>query len=347
LQQLTISVDGMSGDHGVKAVVPGVLSALKKHPHLTILLVGDQAILQQEIEGAPSDLLNRLDVIHASQQVEMDEAPSLALRNKKDSSMRVALDLVKQGRARACVSSGNTGALMATARFVLKTLRGIDRPALVGIMPTTEENITVRVLDLGANIDSKPEHLFQFAVMGSVLANQLNGTPAPRVALLNVGIEEMKGNEQVKKTAQMLEACPGLNYIGFVEGGDIYTGAADVIVCDGFVGNVALKSTEGAVRLVAHFIRKAFARNWFTKLSGLLAMYTLKSLGKHMNPSRYNGATMLGLRGTVIKSHGGANSEAFARAIDEAIVQVDRNIPALIEDKVAHILEPEMETGKS
>jgi len=252
--------------------------------------------------------------------------------------MRVAINLVKEGVAKACVSAGNTGALMATARFVLKTLPGIDRPAIIASLPTTNGDKLVRMLDLGANVDTTVEHLFQFAVMGSVLTAAIENIPSPRIGLLNIGSEEIKGNEQVKKAAQLLIESPDINYIGYIEGDDIYKGVADVVICDGFVGNVALKVTEGAVKLVVHYMKQAFNRNWLARLSGLAALHVLKSLGKTMDPARYNGASLIGLQGTVIKSHGSANALAFAHAIEQAIVEVKKNVPERIHSQVAALL---------
>jgi glycerol-3-phosphate acyltransferase PlsX len=272
---------------------------------------------------------NRLSILHASQQVEMNELPSQALRTKKDSSMRVAINQLKEGKAQACVSAGNTGALMATARFVLKTLPGIDRPAIISTFPTINPDKNVRMLDLGATVDSTAEHLVQFAVMGSVLASAVDNIHNPKIYLLNIGEEEIKGNEQVKQTAQLL-ANSKLNFAGYIEGDALHSGEADVIVCDGFVGNVALKTTEGVARLIARMMKEAFMRNMLTKLIGLLVKPVLKSFIKRIDPSRYNGATFIGLNGTVVKSHGGANIQAFSSAIEEAVMGVEKNVPERI-----------------
>ena len=269
----------------------------------------------------------RLIIHHASQKVEMDELASSALRNKKDSSMRVALNLVKNGAADACVSAGNTGALMATSRFVLKMLPGIDRPAICTSLPSMTGHTWM--LDLGANVDCDTEHLFQFALMGSVLADAVDGNKEPRVGLLNIGEEEIKGNEQVKEAAQLLMATIP-NYAGFAEGDDIYKGNFDVIVCDGFVGNVSLKTSEGVAKMIADFIKQEFSRNIFTRLAGLCAMPVLKAFKKRIDPRRYNGASLLGLRGIVIKSHGSADALAFANAIKVAILEVRENVPERI-----------------
>jgi glycerol-3-phosphate acyltransferase PlsX len=267
----------------------------------------------------------------------MDESPSKALRNKKDSSMRVAVDLVKSGEAQACVSAGNTGALMATARFVLKTLPNVDRPAIITAVPS--QRGSTHVLDLGANVDCTAEHLFQFAVMGSELVTAVEGIAAPKVGLLNIGEEEIKGNEQVKGAHELL-AASSLNYIGYVEGDDIYLGGVDVVVTDGFVGNVALKSSEGVAKLVRQVLKESFQRSWLTRLSGLAALPILKRFSRTFDPRRYNGASLLGLRGIVIKSHGGADTLAFENAIHIAEKEIHCNIP----ERIAHRVGDQLET---
>lgn len=336
---ITIALDAMGGDHGPSVVVPAALRSLQHEPELKLILVGDREVLLEHLRLHHAAENERLSIHHASQKVEMDELPSLALRNKKDSSMRVALNLVKEGVAQACVSAGNTGALMATARFVLKTLPGIDRPAIVAELPTSKKDVNVRVLDLGANIDSSAEYLFQFAVMGAVLASAVSNIERPTVGLLNIGEEEIKGNEQVKEAARLLSENPALNYIGYIEGDAIYKGSADVVVCDGFVGNVMLKTSEGLAKMIAQYLKEGFNRNWFTRLSGLAALHVLKSVGKRIDPARYNGASLIGLQGTVIKSHGSANVIAYANAIHEAVVEAQQNVPQLIRDQVAQLLQ--------
>jgi glycerol-3-phosphate acyltransferase PlsX len=335
----TLAIDAMGGDYGPSVTVPAVLLALQEEPRLHIILVGDIDVLQAQLKRAKRLVKpNQLTLHAATQVVSMDEPPALALRNKKDSSMRVAINLVKEGLAQACVSAGNTGALMATARFVLKTIPGIDRPAISAMLPTMKEQTKVRVLDLGANVDSEVEHLLQFAIMGSVLSTEVDNIQSPRVALLNIGSEEIKGNEQVKKAAELLKNAH-INYIGYIEGDAIYQGIADVIVCDGFVGNVALKVTEGVAKLVSHYIKLAFNRNWFSRLSGLMALHVLKGLRNRLDPARYNGASLIGLRGIVIKSHGSANVLAFKNAINEAILEVEKNIPERIREQVTDLLK--------
>ncbi len=342
MSSYTLAIDAMGGDYGPSVTVPAALMALRSDADLHIILVGDAEILNQALGSQLSKgkvtHRERLTLQAASQIVAMDEPPALALRNKKDSSMRVAINLVKEGRAQACVSAGNTGALMATARFVLKTLSGIDRPAISAMLPTMKEQAKVRVLDLGANVDSAPESLFQFAVMGSVLSEAVDNIKHPRVGLLNIGSEEIKGNEQVKKAAEMLKASR-INYIGYVEGDAIYQDMADVIVCDGFVGNVALKVTEGVAKLISHYIKLGFNRNWFSKLSGLAALPVLKGLRKRLDPAHYNGASLVGLKGIVVKSHGSANIFAFSNAIKEAVLEVKKNIPERIQEQVMGLLK--------
>ena len=289
-QEFAIALDAMGGDHGPSVVVPAALKVLTESPYLKIILVGDEEILTKTLASLHHQPDSRLAIQHASQQVEMDEKPSIALRNKKDSSMRVAIDMVKEGRAQACVSAGNTGALMATARFVLKTLPGIDRPAIITTLPTIKGH--THMLDLGANVDTSAENLFEFAVMGSVLTSAVENIESPTVGLLNIGEEEVKGNERVKEAARLL-AASNLNYIGFVEGDDIFKGTADVVVCDGFVGNVSLKTTEGVAKMISHYMREEFKRNIFTKIAALIAMPVLNALRKRIDPRHYNGASFV------------------------------------------------------
>ena len=329
---ITIALDAMSGDHGIDTVVPAALNTLKHRDDVRLILVGDQAQLDAHLAQAGHVGGDRLQVQHASETVGMDESPSRALRFKKDSSMRVAIDMVKDGRAQACVSAGNTGALMATARYVLKTLPGIDRPAISTAIPSIEGY--TQVLDLGANVDCTAEHLFQFAVMGSVLASAVHGLERPRIGLLNIGEEEIKGNDQVKEAARLL-AASSLNYIGFVEGDDVFKGGVDVVVCDGFVGNVALKTSEGVAKMISHYMREAFSRNLLTKLAGAIALPVLKAFRNRIDPRRYNGASLLGLRGIAIKSHGSADALAFENAINVAALEVQKAVP----ERIDHLLE--------
>lgn len=324
---MRIAIDAMGGDHGPPAVVPAAVTALRKHANLHVVLVGDEAILTRALsaeQGVPS---TRVSIRHATQQVEMDESPSQALRTKKDSSMRVAIDLVKEGEADACVSAGNTGALMAKARFVLKMLPGIDRPAICCALPAMQGHS--HVLDLGANVDSSPEQLLQFALMGAALTSAVDNKPAPSVALLNVGEEEIKGDGRVKEAAMLISQSK-LNYVGFVEGDAVFKGSVDVIVCDGFVGNIALKASEGVGRMFLHFAKEEFLRTPLTRLAAWVSGPVLKAAVRRIDPRRYNGASLLGLRGIVIKSHGSADQVSFAYAIDEAVLEVEKRVPDLI-----------------
>lgn len=337
MRPLTISLDAMGGDIGPDVVVPAALNVLDAHPNLRLILAGHSDILSAKLAALQAVQRPGIVIRHASQTVDMSELPSQALRLKKDSSMRVAIDLVKQGEADACVSAGNTGALMATARFVLKTLPGIHRPAICTTIPSVHGH--THVLDLGANVDSKAEHLLQFAIMGSVLATAVDAIEAPRVGLLNIGEEEIKGNEQVKNAAALLTQSP-LNYIGFVEGDGVFLAPVDVVVCDGFVGNVALKTSEGVAQLIRHYITQEFKRNLFTRLAGLVALPVLRAFRRKIDPRCYNGASLLGLRGIVVKSHGGADALAFANAIKIAMLEVEKAVPERIHRHLA-ALHPE------
>ncbi|KTD82308.1 phosphate acyltransferase PlsX [Legionella waltersii] len=332
MKNITIAIDAMGGDHGLEVVIPACVRAAKQNANLKLLLVGVQDKINAMLKKQGVSTSSQFTIIHASEVVTMDELPSHALRNKKDSSMRVAINLVKEGRAQACVSAGNTGALMATARYVLKTLPGIDRPAIISALPTI--NGKTRVIDLGANVDSCAEHLFQFAVMGSALIQAVEGKQKPKIGLLNIGVEEIKGNDQVKRTAHMLAECTVMNYVGYVEGDCFYLGDVDLVVCDGFVGNVALKASEGLAKLLLSVLKEAFSRNFFTKISGLLATPALKHLKNRLDPSRYNGASLLGLNGIVVKSHGGANEFGFQNAIQQAVLEVQNNVVDLVRDQI-------------
>ena len=316
----------MSGDLGAEVVVRAAHRALARHAALELMLVGDREVLGGRITRIVGDD-PRLSVVHASEVVEMSDSPVDALRRKKDSSMRVAIDLVKGDNAEACVSAGNTGALMATAKYVLKMLPGIDRPAIITELPA--KGGSLHMLDLGANTLCTAEHLFQFAVMGSIVAADITGVAEPKVALLNIGAEEAKGLDTVKEAAAMLNAST-LNYVGFIEGSELFSGRADVVVTDGFTGNVALKTMEGTVGLAAHYLKRAFMRNPFSKLQAFLARPVLNHLAGRMDPRRYNGATLVGLNGIVVKSHGSADSVAFEHAIETAVVEVRNRVPQQI-----------------
>lgn len=331
---IRIAVDAMSGDHGASVAVEAALVAVSRHDDLEIILVGDEPSLKKALDTASrrDTAAERISIHQASEVVGMCESPAKSLRKKKDSSMRVAVNLVQEGAADACVSAGNTGALMATARFVLKTLTGIDRPAIISPIPSRQGHTLM--LDLGANAESTAEQLFQFAVMGSVLASAAHGIDNPRVGVLNIGSEEIKGNQQIQDAGKLL-AASRLNYIGFVEGDDIYIGDVDVVVCDGFVGNVALKTSEGLGKLVAQYLREEFARNWLTKSAAMLAMPVLNAFRKRVDPRQYNGATFIGLQKTVVKSHGDADAVAFASAINVARLEVGQDVPARIRQQLA------------
>jgi glycerol-3-phosphate acyltransferase PlsX len=321
-----ISLDAMSGDLGAEAVVRAAVASLDKHADLQLLLVGDQPQLQNLVTRIAGEQ-PRLSIIHASEVVEMSESPVDALRRKKDSSMRVALNLVKDGTALACVSAGNTGALMATAKYVLKMLPGIDRPAIITELPAIGGSL--HMLDLGANTQCSAEHLFQFAVMGSIVTADITGIEAPRIALLNIGAEDSKGHDTIKEAAAMLNAS-SLNYVGFIEGNSLFSGKTDVVVTDGFTGNVALKTMEGTVGLASHYLRRAFTNGWLARLQAVLARPVLRNLAEEMDSRKYNGATLVGLNGIVIKSHGGADAYAFQHAIDTAVVEVQNQVPSQI-----------------
>ena len=328
----TIAIDAMGGDIGLDVTVPAAVNILKEYNQLKIILVGDQDAIEKKLEKCPVSVCQQIKVQHASQVVGMDEKPASALRGKKDSSMRVAINLVKSKEADACVSAGNTGALMATARFVLKTLPGIDRPAICSALPTQTGH--THMLDLGANIDLSAEHLFEFAVMGSVLTSAIDDIEKPSIGLLNIGQEEMKGNEQVQQAAHLISNSK-LNYHGFIEGDDIYKGVVDVVVADGFVGNISLKTSEGVAKMIVYYIKREFNRNWLTKLAGLIAMPVLNTFKSKVDPRKYNGASLLGLKGIVVKSHGGADVFSFSNAIKVSMIEVDNKVP----QRISKVLE--------
>lgn len=335
---VTLSIDAMGGDFGPQVTVPASLACLRKNPDLKLIMVGDETILADLLSDALQAFKDRISIQHASQIVEMDEAPQKALKNKKDSSMRVAINLVQEGKADACVSAGNTGALMATARFVLKMIPGIERPAIISTLPSIFGH--THMLDLGANVDSSAEHLYQFAVMGEEVVKAVEKIDRPRIALLNIGEEDMKGNEQVKAAAKLLENST-LNYIGYVEGNSINAGniKVDLIVTDGFVGNVALKSIEGAAKMIGMKLKDSFSKNPLAKLAGLIAYPVLKLFKDSIDPRLYNGASFIGLRGLVIKSHGGADALAFETAIHLAEVEVTQDVIRKIGEKIEKALE--------
>jgi glycerol-3-phosphate acyltransferase PlsX len=333
---LTIAVDAMSGDLGAATAVPGSLDVLASTPELKLALVGRREVLGPLLgKGAHVD---RCTIVEASEIVGMDEHPKDALRKKKDSSMRVAINLVKSGQASACVSAGNTGALLATARFVLRMIPGIDRPAIVSPVPAAHGHTLM--LDLGANPDCNSDNLLQFAVMGSALATDLYGTARPRIGLLNIGEEEIKGTDQIRAAHARLGRAP-LNYVGFVEGDDIFSGEVDVVVTDGFTGNVALKAMEGTARFIGTVMREELTRSTLRKAGAMAASPALSALKKRLDPRAYNGATMVGLAGVVIKSHGGADRVSFANAVRVAVVEARKGLPEQIGELLGRVTAAE------
>jgi glycerol-3-phosphate acyltransferase PlsX len=329
-----IAVDAMGGDHGPRVTVPACLDFLASNAEAELLLVGQPQALEQELKRAASGR-SRLSVVEATEVVGMDEDVRTAIRTKKHSSMRVAIDLVKSGRAQACVSAGNTGALMGTAKFVLKTLPGIDRPAICAVLPTRTGG-QVYALDLGANADCTPEHLLQFAIMGATLVKAVEEKANPTVGLLNIGSEEIKGNDVVKKAGELLRASP-LNFYGNVEGDDIYKGTTDVVVCDGFAGNVALKTSEGLAKMLGDFLKEEYTRNVLSRLAALVSYPVIKRFRRRVDARRYNGAALLGLRGIVVKSHGSADRLAFATALARAASEVSHGLLERIGEEVARV----------
>ena len=313
---VTLAIDAMGGDHGIVITVPACCDFLEKHDDVKIVLVGNPDLLKQALSKFPKAPIERIQIIAASEVVLMDDPIEIALRRKKDSSMRVAITQVKEGLADAVVSSGNTGALMAISRYLLKTLEGVDRPAIATEIPN-ELGLGTTMLDLGANADCEPMHLLQFAQMANVMVQVMSSKPNPTIGLLNIGEEVIKGNEVVKRTGELLRAS-NLNFYGNVEGNDIFKGTTDIVVCDGFVGNVVLKASEGLAKMMSGLIRKEFNHSWLTKLMGLCAMVPLLRVRKRVDHRRYNGAVLLGLRGCVIKSHGSADRYAFGFALDRA-----------------------------
>ena len=316
----------MGGDHGLGVTIPAALEFLHRHPTASVLLVGREPEIQAALSQNPRsrDLHTRISVQHTDEVVAMDDPPAVALKGKRRSSMRLAIEAVAQGDAHAAVSAGNTGALMAISRYVLKTLSGIDRPAIAASLPNSTGGATL-VLDLGANVDCSAEHLVQFAMMGSALVTSIGGQARPSIGLLNVGEEIIKGNETVKQAGELLRAT-SMNFIGNVEGNDIFKGTVDVIVCDGFVGNVALKTSEGLAQMMGSFLKKEFTQNWATRLLALAARPLLKRFARRVDHRRYNGAALLGLRGIVFKSHGSADAYAFRHALERAAEAASRGL---------------------
>ena len=320
-----LAVDMMSGDNGAPEYIPAVVNALNAHDNLSVLAVGKEDVLHALLSDQPHYKSGRIIIVPATEVVEMDDAPQSALRNKKDSSMRVAINCVKEGKADAAMSAGNTGALLATAKFVLKTLPGIMRPAICTSIPSLRERGYVHLLDLGANVDVTPAHLYQFAVMGSLLSSVVSGDPAPKVSLMNIGTEAMKGNELVRGTVPLMEGSD-LNYIGFTEPDGIFFDDVDVIVSDGFTGNIALKTLEGTVKMIVQQLGNSFKKNLLTKCAAVVSMPVLKDLKNRMDPRKHNGASLLGLRGIVVKSHGNADRISFQNAIEISVKLVEQQI---------------------
>lgn len=340
MPRLTLAIDAMGGDFGPCVTVPAAMQALASNTQLHLLLVGDPDNISSFLAKADSALLARLQVIPAESVIASDAKPSQAIRHSRGTSMRVALELVKEGRAQACISAGNTGALMGLAKLMLKPLDGIERPALMTVLPNQLKGKTV-VLDLGANVESDSAMLVQFAVMGAVMAEEVLSIHSPRVALLNIGQEETKGLSSIRDAAVILRASPEINYIGYLEGNDLLTGKTDVMVCDGFVGNVTLKTMEGVVRMFLSLLKsqgEGKKRAWWMTLLARLIKKRLEKRFGHLNPDQYNGACLLGLRGTVIKSHGAANQRAFAAAIEQAEQAVARQVPERIAARLQAVL---------
>ncbi len=325
----------MGGDFGPRSIVQACIASLSATPSLHLTLVGQPSLLEELIASHPAVDRARLTITPASETIGMDEKPAQALRGKPDSSMRVALELLRDGKVQACVSAGNTGALMALSRHVLKTLPGIDRPAMVAAIPT--QRGYCQLLDLGANVDCSAEHLLHFALMGSVAAEAL-GVVRPRVALLNIGTEDIKGNQQVKLAASLLQQARGLNYIGFIEGDGLYRGEADVVVCDGFVGNILLKSSEGLAMMIAARIEALFKQGIASRLVGALALPLMRRLQADLAPARHNGASFLGLQGIVVKSHGSAGVQGFQSAIARAQIEIQENLPQRLHGRLEDLL---------
>ena len=337
MMQTKIAIDAMGGDVGPSVTVPAALTFLAQSPDCRVLLVGRTGDIKAALSDARSaarDVLSRLEIIEAPELVGMDEDIRSAIRNKKRSSMRIAIDLVKSGDAHACVSAGNTGALMGTAKFVLKTLPGIDRPAICGVLPSRKG--VVYVLDLGANAESTSEHLLQFAIMGAMLCSAVEGKPSPTVGLLNIGSEEIKGNEITKTAGELLKSSH-LNFYGNVEGTDIYKGTTDVVVCDGFVGNVMLKASEGIAKMMGDFLKEEYTKSPIRKLMALASLPALNGFRARVDHRQYNGAALLGLRGIVVKSHGSADTFSFGRAILRAQSEAEHGLLGKISAEIERL----------
>ena len=331
---MRIAIDLMGGDHGASALVPATLRCTQEFPDLSLVLVGDELLIEKELRKTGA---HRIDILASHQVVAMDDSPATALRQKRGSSMHLAIEQVQQGKADACVSAGNTGALMAIGRHILKTVPGIDRPAIIKAIPSV--NGRCYLLDLGANLHCEAENLVQFAVMGSVMCGAVEGIKSPRVGLLNIGEEDSKGAAVIREAAEKLKNHPGINFVGFVEGDGIYQSDAHVLVCDGWVGNVALKTSEGLAKFVSYMIEQAFTRTLAARAAALVSNPVLTRLREQLSPENYNGATLLGLDGIVVKSHGRATAEGFYQAIRVAMLEVERNIPRLLKAQIGEMLQ--------
>ena len=331
---MRIAIDLMGGDHGAAALVPATLRCTQEFPDLSLVLVGDESLIEKELRKTRA---HRIDILASDQVVAMDDSPATALRQKRGSSMHLAIEQVQQGKADACVSAGNTGALMAIGRHILKTVPGIDRPAIIKAIPSVKGRCYL--LDLGANLHCEAENLVQFAVMGSVMCGAVEGIKNPRVGLLNIGEEDSKGAAVIREAAEQLKQHPGINFVGFVEGDGIYQSDAHVLVCDGWVGNVALKTSEGLAKFVSYLIEQAFTRTVAAKAAAVVSNPVLARLREQLSPENYNGATLLGLDGIVVKSHGRATAEGFYQAIRVAMLEVERNIPRLLKAQIGEMLQ--------
>lgn len=329
---IILSVDAMSGDNGVNSTVPATLKFLKENPDVKAILVGNKLSILAKYERDILIFSDRVEIEHADEVVAMDALPQVAMRIR-NSSMRVAINLVKDGRANAIISAGNTGALMAISRYVLHTVDGIDRPAIAKIMPTITGEVCV--LDLGASIDATPEHLFQFAIMGSVIMSSVTNNKLPSIGLLNIGSEEIKGREVIKETAIILKNS-NLNFYGNVEGNDINKGTVDVVVCDGFTGNVSLKTTEGVAKMISTFLKEEFTKSVMSKVMAILASPVLKRLKDRLDPRKYNGAILVGLNAIVIKSHGSADEIAFYYALSQAYHEASSDVITMLKTSITH-----------
>ena len=331
-----VAVDAMGGDGGVNLTIPASLRALQKNPGLELIFVGDEQRMQPLLHEADTDVIARFEVMHAVDAIGDDDKPANVLRSGRESSMFIATELVKEGKVQAMVSAGNTGALLMMGRHLLKTIEGVQKPAIVATIPGARKQ--TYLLDVGANPECDSHQLFEFAVMGTVLAESLGGKPAT-VGLLNIGSEQYKGTHAVQQAARMMESSPALNYVGFVEANDLFEGAADVVVCDGFVGNVTIKSSAGVANVVKNLLADQIRESLLTRLSGFSSSSMLTRLSQQINPQRFNGASLLGLQGSIVKSHGNATEEGFFYAIQQAIHEIENSVPQLIADRVADIIQ--------